>query len=204
MLKKNILAIILLTSLAPALLAENGASAEILFGSAVHDLSGLNHDIFEDDIYFGFRGVIPLTQHLATEVAYHNYGEASETEDYQYFDYDGSLYTSKLIKKTSSIAFTAGLKGTIPIYSGFSFTGSLGISFWSMQYESSNVNNPYQVLKSTDDGTDLYYGIGLQYELNTKSYIGLEYKETSMNPVIFDIPAKLKVDTLHLSLGARF
>ncbi|AHK17771.1 porin family protein [Thalassolituus oleivorans] len=196
MLKRNIIVGVLLGSSALYASAENKMSAEILLGMADQELSTSGLSTSGDDVSFGIRGAISLHKNVSAEISYHNYGEADDT----YVDGFGDTINDKL----TTTAFNLGVKGIFPLNNGLSLNARLGVSIWDSELKETDSSFPGQTFKADDDGTDLYYGVGAQYDINSNMYVGAEYTLTKMDISTDGISADLDVDNLSLSLGYKF
>lgn len=196
MLKRNIIVGLLLGSSAFSASAENSTSAEILLGMADQEVSANGASASGDDVSFGIRGAISLHKNISAELSYHNYGEADDT----YIDGFGDTINDKL----TTTAFNLGVKGILPLDNGLSLNARIGVSFWDSELEETDSSFPGQIFKADDDGTDLYYGIGAQYDINSNIYVGAEYTLTKMDISTEGVSADFEVDNISLSLGFKF
>ena len=55
-----------------------------------------------------------------------------------------------------------------------------------------------------DNGNDLYYGFGAQYNINSQVTVGLEYTITKMGISTEGVSADFDVKNMSLSLGYKF
>lgn len=196
MLKRNIILGVLLGSTSLSASAENSFSAEILLGMADQEVSAYGSSASGDDTSIGIRGVVSLNKNFSAEIGYHNYGEADDT----YIDEFGDTINDKL----STTAFNFGVKGILPLDNGISLNGRIGISFWDSELEETDSSFPGEIFKADDDGNDLYYGIGIQYDINSNIFVGAEYTLTKMDISTDGVSADLDVDNISLSLGYKF
>ena len=195
MFKKNIIWGIILGSTAFSAVAENDFSGEILLGTADQEVSAGGVSASGDDISFGVRGAFSLSENFAIEGAYQSYGEADDT----YIDSFGDTINDKL----TTTALNIGVKGIVPLDNGVSLNGRLGISFWDAELKETDSAFPGQTFKADDDGNDLYYGIGIQYKINSQIFIGAEYTITKMDISTNGVSADLDVNNISLSLGFK-
>lgn len=195
MLVKNIIVGAVLISFALPAYAENMNSAEILLGMAEQKVSDKFVSISGDDSSFGIRGSISLNNNFSTELSYQNYGETvdADTSDL------GGIYKDKL--KTS--AFNFGIKSVITLGNSFFLNARIGISFWDFEYKATSSEWP-EVFKSKDNGNNVYYGIGAQYNINSNIFAGVEYALTKMVISSNGANADIDVNNTSLSLGYKF
>ena len=196
MFKRSIIVGILLSSSAISAFAENSVSAEVLVGMADQEISNNGASSSGDATSFGVRSAISLNKNVSAEFSYHNYGETDDT----YIDGFGDTINDQL--KTT--AFNLGIKAVLPLENGLSLNARLGVSFWDFEYEGTDSSFPGQVFKADDDGNDLYYGVGAQYDLNTNVYVGAEYTLSKLDVSTSGVTADLDVDNLSLYLGYKF
>lgn len=192
---------ILLGVTAIPVMANNGSfSGEILLGKTDQELQGNFGDRAGDDTSFGIRGSYKLNKNIGFELSYIDHGEADVT----FIDEFGDTINDQ----TSSTAFNLGVKGIIPLENGFSFHARLGMSFWDVELEETDSSFPGETFKGDDSGSDLYYGIGGQYAINSKFTLGLEYtvSEYGVKPSgdLTGLDADLEVKTLALTAGFNF
>lgn len=162
-----------MSSTLSATAAENNLSAEILLGTADQELLGSNINIPSgDDTSFGVRGSLLINKNLSIEASYQNYGEANVT----FVDGFGDTINDKL----SSTAMNIGAKGFFTLDNEVSLNARLGLSFWNAELNETDSSLPGEILNVNDSGNDFYYGIGIQYSINSNMFIGAEYIVTPM------------------------
>ncbi|MFC1750416.1 porin family protein [Pseudomonadota bacterium] len=196
--KKYTLALVLATTALPSF-AESNFSGELLFGTADQktEISSLSSSSSGDDTSIGIRGAYQFNERIAIELAFHNYGETDDT----YIDSFGDTINDKI--ETTSI--NIGVKGVLPLENGFSLAGRLGVAMWDYTLNETDSSLPGFVINSEDDGTDIYYGIGAQYDFNEKVFVGMEYTITEMDVSLFGIvAADHEVKNFSLSVGSKF
>ena len=172
-------------------------SAELLLGTANQksEISGFG-STSGDDTSIGVRGAYNINKNVALELAYHLYGE---TED-SYTDEYGDIITDKV----SSSSLNIGVKGILPLDKGFSLHGRAGLALWDAELEETDSYFPGEKIKMDDSGTDLYYGLGMQYQLNQQLNIGVEYTIINMGVSLSGVSVDHDVKNLSLSLGYNF
>jgi len=193
--KKVVLSVLLMSSVLPAM-AENNFSAELLLGMADQELSANGQSTSGDDTSFGVRGAYSLNENFSVEGAYQSYGETDDT----YIDEFGDTINDKL----SSTALSLGIKGILPLDNGVSLNARAGISFWDAEIKETDSAFPGETFKGDDNGNDLYYGIGAQYQINPQIFIGVEYTMTKMGISTEGVSADFDVKNISLSLGYKF
>ncbi len=178
--KKTALAILLASMAMPSFASVDTTafSGEVLFGYANHDASG---SPFSDSVFsYGIRGGYQVNENFAIEASYQELGEAEDSNGVNTLKMDAS-------------ALMLGVKGIYPLQNGFSVVGRLGLSSLTLDLSDSTGS-------ISDDGTELYFGIGAQYDINEQFYVGAEYTFVSadIDPIDYDI------DNFTLSAGMRF
>lgn len=193
--KKVVLSVLLMSSALPVM-AENNLSAELLVGKANQELSANGYSTSGDDVSFGIRGLYSLSENFSIEGAYHTYGETDDT----YIDGFGDVINDKL----SSTALSLGVKGILPLNNGISLNARAGMSFWDAELKETDSAFPGYTFKSDDNGNDIYYGFGAQYDINSQVTVGLEYTIINMGISSEGISADFDVKNISLSLGYKF
>jgi OmpA-OmpF porin, OOP family len=196
MFKKNVFLGLVLGSVAISAAAESNFSGEVLLGIADQKLTAEDFSTSGDDTSFGVRGAFQLSKNFALEVAYRNNGETSD----KYVDDFGDNINDML----SSTELNLGVKAIIPVSDVFSFNGRLGFSMWDAKVEETDSAFPGETFKASDDGNDLYYGVGIQYSISSKVFIGAEYLVTKMEVSDNGVSGDFDVENMSLSLGFKF
>lgn len=193
---KNLALGLLLSVVSISAFAESPASADVLFGSAKQASEIDGEELTSgDDMSFGVRVAFNANEFLALELAYQNYGETDDT----YID----AYGDTIHDNVSATAITFGAKGIIPLDNNIALNARLGISSWDLELLATDSSIPGK-FKADDTGTDLYYGIGIQFKLNPQMSLGVEYTVTQMQPSIDGTAIDHDVSNLAVSLGYSF
>jgi len=190
--KKVVFSVLLMSSTLPVI-AENNLSAELLLGIADQELSASGYSTASYDTSFGIRGSHSLSENFSVEGIYHSYCEAN----YTYTDKFGDTITDKL----NPAALSLGIKGILPLNNGVSVNARIGVSFWGAEIKHTDSAYPGEIFKSEDSGTDLYYGIGAQYQVNSQLFIGVEYTKTKMSISTEVLSDDLDIKNISFSLG---
>jgi opacity protein-like surface antigen len=177
-------------------MAENNLSAELLFGTVNQEFTNNGYSKSGDDLSFGIRGTYSLIESFSIEGAYQIHGEIDDT----YIDGFGDTINEKL----SSTALSLGLKGILSLDYGISLNARVGVSFWDVEAKETDSSLPGEIFKSDDNGNDLYYGFGAQYDINSQVTFGLEYTITKMSISTDTVSADYDVKNISLSLGYKF
>ncbi len=108
--------------------------------------------------------------------------------------------------ETDTSAFNVGVKGAIPLGAGISLNGRLGLSKWNIDIEDTNTYPATPEDNESDsyseNGVDLYAGIGAQLDINDSFFIGAEYSYLSMG--FDDSDASFDIRNLALTAGLKF
>lgn len=178
-----------------AVSAHSQNSAELLLGSAQQetDLNGYA-TTSGSDISAGVRGSFSFNPNFAVELAYQGYGETDDTFVDSYGDTVNFQFRSS--------AINVGVKGSVPLQNGISLNARAGMSLWDVGFTATDSSKPGAVAALDDDGSDLYYGIGVQFNVSETFIVGAEYTITDigMKPAEFSFDHTIK----NLALSAGF
>ncbi|CAM3601468.1 porin family protein [Halomonas lysinitropha] len=97
--------------------------------------------------------------------------------------------------------FGFALVGKLPIQNGFSVHGKLGMVAWDGEISANftdNANDRWNI-SASEDGTDPFYGIGAEYEIN-QLMMRAEYERYDISESGEDF----EIDLFSASLGYRF
>lgn len=181
---KKILAVTCSTLLISGIFA-NGAMADNYFGIGVGsaDLEGVDDTSFK--IFGGTRNA-----NLGFEVAYHDFGKPEES-------YPGLYYASL---EPTGIEFSG--VGYMPVSPTMDVFGKLGLLMWDVDatlIDYAGVIGPAgATYTGSEDGNDLIYGVGLQFNTANNFSLRVEYQASTLNANGED------VDLENWSVGAAF
>lgn len=124
------------------------------YGMTTYDLGGVPAGASIDDSDTGFKifGGFQFTKNWGAEAGYVDFGKATAS---------GTLSGDAGIT-----AFTFAGTGTLPLGANFALLGKLGLAMWDTSGSAS----------SGDNGTDLYYGVGLRYSFNKNLGLVADYE----------------------------
>ena len=202
-------------------------SAELLLGKAKQSSKIENLDDFDDDdTSKGIRLAYQFNKYLAIEASYTDFGSVTDSESISY-DYD--WYGYGIIEETWTFsmeheakAIKLGIKGILPVTDNFSVIGRVGVAKWDYEltmklaylatytdYYNSYYDDSYYDSDSAsekDNGTDVYYGLGLQYIFDNNIIVGLEYNLLEFDTSLSDltVESEHEITDLTLSLGYAF
>ena len=103
----------------------------------------------ESDTGYKFFGGYTVNNNLGFEIAYVDLGQ----------------YVDGLLEQYG-VAFE--VVGYLPVSSNLNLMGKIGMFAWTVDFA---------VLYARDDGTDLTYGLGVQYDLNNRLYVRGEWEQ---------------------------
>lgn len=121
----------------------------------------------ESSTGIGLRGVYQFNENVAAEAAWLNFGEAK----WQEVDEWGDLLTDKVTAR----ALTFGIKGIFPVNDKFSLNARLGLALWDIDWKYTDSGWPQDNISFSEDGSDLYFGFGGEFQLTPQVYIGAAY-----------------------------
>ena len=166
--------------------------------------SGTGYTVDDDDASYGLNLGYKFSDSFSAEIGYQYLGEASITATSNITGTAwGYAYT---INSGSTVAgegdgFTFGIKGNYPVTENFDIYGKAGLLAWTVDY---SISGTATVAGTTytgsgsfdDDGSDLYYGVGAQYNFNDSVGLGIEYVNSEI--------ADADTDTFNASLMVQF
>jgi hypothetical protein len=127
----------------------------------------------EDNGYSIFFGS-PINKDFDVEVSYNNFGEASLSGvNGNQFRYGGTTYvfTGAGTIKAEATSFGVAVKPKLNINKNFDLVATLGAHRWESDLTASSTSGK---ATETDEGIDLFYGVGLKGNFDTFS-VGLNY-----------------------------
>jgi OmpA-OmpF porin, OOP family len=137
-------------------------------------ISNVSSKLDEEDngysIFFGSN----VNKDFDVEVSYNNFGEASLSgADGDQFRYAGTLYEflAAATGKIEATSFGIAVKPKLNINKNFDLVATLGAHRWESDFTASSTDGTASL---TDDGVDLFYGVGLKGNFDTFS-VGLNY-----------------------------
>lgn len=222
--KKSITAIMLL-SLPFSTIAESSFIAEALIGKSAHEVTSKSSTISKynssvDDNELALRLGYQYNENFTFELAYHDHGEATNKYEIRIptpipGSPDGScclgpdhdtIYNANIPLELVSVRL--GVKGQLPIYENISINARFGIANWAFGEYSPKVFNQISTGKD-DSGNDIYYGIGVDYQVSEDFYVGVEYSTLSIDENYQDEnnssgSYQYDVNDLSLVLGWKF
>ncbi len=180
----------LVAALSVPAVAEDQIYAELLLGTAQIENVGNEGSV-------GIRAGYQFHPHFAFEGSYQLYATMTTSfiDDMgqpfdQEFDVDG---------------FTAGIKGIVPLTDSITFVVRLGMAFTeyeqliadpTIDFSNSMVMPGEGEVTFEDDEEDVYYGVGLEFDMGETMYLGLDYSELELDGD--------RLERMTLSVGGRF
>lgn len=128
-------------------------ASNLYFGAQLANASYKEAD--DSSAAFGLFGGFHLNEVLAVEAAYNDFGEAKK----------GGT-------KAEASAFSLGMVGKLPIKTDLTLFGKVGLSAWDIDISPGS---------SSDSGTDVYFGIGADYDISGTAAVRFGADRYSMN-----------------------
>ncbi|WOH37647.1 porin family protein [Thalassotalea fonticola] len=150
------------TSLANAVEKENEVQAVESKGYIVGSVGSTAIDDFDKATGFEVIGGYNLSEAIALEASYVDFGSAE-------FDYDSDV-------EAEASALTVGVVGSIELAPKFTLMAKVGVASWEGELSDSYWNESIE-----DDGTDIFYGFGGEYKITEKVSIGARYTTYDMD-----------------------
>ena len=158
-------------------------------------VTNVSSTLDEKDNGYSLYAGMPISETMDIEVSYNDFGEASISGlDGQQFIYEGTLYEwqvdASLAVKASSIGVAA--KQKYELSEGVMLYGKLGIHQWDSEL---NIASTDSTLNADEDGTDVFYGVGLEVNLaNLKGRVGYS---------MYDLDGE-EVDSINVGFSYNF
>jgi hypothetical protein len=136
-------------------------------------VTNIDSTLDEKDSGYSIYAGLPMSDTMDIEVSYNDFGEASLSGlDGQTFSYEGTTYEwlvdASLKIKATSVGVAA--KQKLELSEGVMLYGKLGIHKWDSEL---NIASTDSTLNADTDGTDVFYGAGLEVSLaSLKGRIG--------------------------------
>ena len=175
--KRTLLAAMLLSVALPSM-AESNAYASLLLGNTNQDESQLRSDgsfAFEDDdVSIGLRFGYHFGEYIAAEIGYIDYGQVES-------NITDAVTTDVINDRFDTYAITIGAKFNFTIEQiGLSFNARVGAAQWNYRDDFTRTVSAPLAQTTSDDGTDVYYGIGMEYDVSETVTIGVEYHQLNL------------------------
>ena len=158
-------------------------------------VTNINSTLDEKDNGYSLYAGMPISETMDIEVSYNDFGEASISGlDGQQFIYEGTTYEwlvdASLAVKASSIGVAA--KQKYELSEGVMLYGKLGVHQWDSEL---NIVSTDSTLNADEDGTDVFYGVGLEVNLtNLKGRVGYS---------MYDLDGE-EVDSINVGFSYNF
>lgn len=136
--------------------------AKLVNASYDADASGVSLD--DSDTSFGIFGGYSLSQNIAVQLGYQDFGEV---------DITGANGTSE------ADAFELSLIGSVNASEAVELFAEVGLDAWDATVTSSGVS-------ADDDGTDLYFGLGVSFSVNDSIDLFADYQFHSLDDTDID------------------
>ncbi len=207
----SVVVLILELAATPAMAQSAGLYGGIGFGNSTvkddtscSDLAGLFDPGFScssDDTDTGWKVFIgnQLNENAAVEFGYVDLGKITGSASGTVLGTPVSVNADVKAK-----GFNVSLVGSLPVSNEFSFMGRIGLFRWDIDATASaNVGGFPGSASESDNGVDLSFGLGAQYDFSKKAGIRAEW-ERFQDVGNQDTTGQSDVDLLSLSLVFRF
>jgi hypothetical protein len=137
-------------------------------------ISNVSSNLDEKDNGYSIFIGSSMNKDFDVEVSYNNFGEASLSGvTGNQFRYGGTLYefTGAGTLKAEATSFGIAVKPKLNINKNFDLVATLGAHRWEQELTASSTSGK---ATESDDGIDLFYGVGLKANFDTIS-VGLNY-----------------------------
>lgn len=153
----------------------------------LNDLDRWGYSTDDSDTAYKLFAGYQFNPHFAVEAGYVDFGEFTASSRYE----SGALEVD---------GFTAALVGKLPIQSGFGVYAKLGMIAWDSDINvQSNLSGSAVNISGSEDGTDPFYGVGLEYVID---HIIMRAELERYD--ISDSGEDFETDMMSASLGYRF
>ena len=158
-------------------------------------ITNISSTLDEKDNGYSLYAGMPISDTMDIEVSYNDFGESSLSGvSGNQFIYEGTTYefnaTATLAVKASSIGVAA--KQKYELSEGVMLYGKLGVHQWDSEL---NIASTDSTLNADEDGTDVFYGVGLEVNLaNLKGRVGYS---------MYDLDGE-EVDSINVGFSYNF
>ncbi len=174
------------------LYAGAGLGNSMLDNDTLNELEDLGANTDDSDTGYKLFAGYQFNPNFAIEASYLDFGD---------FKANGIWNGEPADAKFSAEGFGFALVGKLPIQSGFSVHGKVGMVAWDGDASANftdDAGNRWTV-SGGEDGTDPYYGVGAEYEIN-QVIMRAEYERYEIS----DSGEDFEIDLVSASLGYRF
>lgn len=168
-----------------AFAAGPSGTAELVLGSAKQDLDVGALSVDGNDLSFTARLSFNLNENVALEGGYWYAGEA-----------DDAIGGVKLASDVDALMI--GGKAILPINEKVSFIGRAGFAAWDQELSTSGGQF------ADGDGTDPYFGLGLELSITDDFIIGAEYTYLEFDGRIDQFKLETEIQQFAVFAGMRF
>ncbi|MCW8193463.1 outer membrane beta-barrel protein [Proteobacteria bacterium 005FR1] len=143
-----------------------------------------------------FRGLFAINSAMHLELGYTDFGTAEDSS----VDAFGDLLNDYL----DTTAAQVGIRGTIPLGKKLALMGRAGVALWELDYRQTDSAFPGEVYRDADEGSDPYFGAGLQLRLQDNLRLGVEYNVLDFTAKLGDASTDQEISSFAVSLGYAF
>ena len=158
-------------------------------------ITNISSTLDEKDNGYSLYAGMPISDTMDIEVSYNDFGESSLSGvSGNQFIYEGTTYqfnaTATLAVKASSMG--VGVKQKYELSEGVMLYGKLGVHQWDSEL---NIASTDSTLNADEDGTDVFYGAGLEVNLaNLQGRVGYS---------MYDLDGE-EVDSINIGFSYNF
>lgn len=153
--------------------------------SVIDDGSLTSASAEDSDTGFRLIGGYELNPNVSLEFGYTDFGEATAEGN---SDGTGFVWVAGPVRaETSADGIDFGALAKLPVSESFSVHGRLGLLLWDAEGQASDAAGV--AFEGTDDGTDLFFGIGAEFQTTSPLAMRLEYTKYSLDDVDMDFLA---------------
>ncbi len=169
-----------------------GIGHAMLDNDTLDQLEDIGASTDDNDVSYKLFAGYQFNPNFAVEASYLDFGD---------FDASGILNGDPARAKLSADGFGFALVGKLPIQSGFSVYGKLGMIAWDgdLSFAFTDSNGDRWSGSASEDGTDPFYGVGAEYIVN-QLVMRAEYERYDISESGEDF----EIDLISGSLGYRF
>ncbi|HSP56940.1 MAG TPA: porin family protein [Halomonas sp.] len=173
-----------------------GLGNSMLDNDTLNELEDLGANTDDSDTGYKLFAGYQFNPNFAIEASYLDFGDFKANGSAT----DGvNIATADINANVEGFGFA--LVGKLPIQNGFSIHGKVGMIAWDGEVSGTARNNGDIIYQDEggSDGTDPFYGVGAEYEIN-QVFIRAEYERYEIS----DSGEDFEIDLVSASLGYRF
>lgn len=144
----------------------------------------------DNDTYLGIGVGFKVTENLAFELSYRDFGEAEDNYSDAGFDFEETYEAD---------AVSIAAVGILPLGSSIELFGKLGFDVWDAEWNGRGSDGFDTLVGSeSDDGTDVFYAVGAAFNVNAGTDVHIEYQKHAFEVADSDLDIDI------LAVGVNF